>query len=330
MTVVEPPSSCSDFSWDTFDEFRMSSANVGLLRPDDPYGFAQGLMTPAVDGNAVFNGVFVDGTHSPIPSGSAAAPDWNCSSAVAPEDQGTADQPESDAWNWRVDFTPQQPEQTKHVHESESRPGSAPALCSERSASSASAGKECCKCLSTMAQLLEDVGVQGPGASTEATGVDTLLMCLGRGTKTCSEVLACAHCNACADNAMLVATIAQQLGATAKNVASRLLVHQEGRDRDVNGGPPWKSKTDQKRGVAEMLEGAIWFGRYRIELPEMRFRLVYNIVLLHLADLQTLLSHIKDRIGPKRGAWRLLTDAEDKAVKVCWMIQQLSKRGEGV
>ena len=174
--------------------------------------------------------------------------------------------------------------------------------------------KDECKCISTMTQLLEDIGTRGSGSVsesgsytiTETTGVDTLLMSLGRGTKSCSEVLKCTNCNLCANNALLMATIAQQLCQTANKVA--VLVHQKGRDHEQ-----------------AMEEGAIYFGRYRIASPEMRLQLLYNVVRMHLTDLQILLKNIKERIGPKRGACELLVDAIDKVVKICWMIQQLSK-----
>lgn len=133
-------------------------------------------------------------------------------------------------------------------------------------------------------------------------GVDMLLMCLGQGTKRCSEVLAYTHCNVCASNALLTATIAQQLCQMANKVAVLL-------NRDYDRA---------------LEEGAIYFGRYRIELPKMRLQLVYNVVRLHLTDLQTLLKTIKERIGPKRVACEPLGVAEDEVVKVCWMIQQLS------
>ena len=114
-------------------------------------------------------------------------------------------------------------------------------------------------------------------------------------------MLAYTHCNVCASNALLIATIAQQLCQMANRVAVLL-----------------NSDCDRPSE-----EGAICFGRYRIESPKMGLQLVYNVVRLHLTDLQTLLETIKERIGPKRVACERLGFAEDEVVKVCWMIQQL-------
>ena len=131
---------------------------------------------------------------------------------------------------------------------------------------------------------------------------------------------------------MLFATIAQQLVSVAEKVSSRLLlVHQHhhhhqyeggGRDREADNNH-WKSY-----GFAEMRDDdddGIRFGRYRIELPEMKVRLVHKMVLLHFEDLQKLMANMKERVRPKRGARAILADAESKVAKVCWMIQELSK-----
>jgi hypothetical protein len=164
-----------------------------------------------------------------------------------------------------------------------------------------------------MTQLLEDIDVR-----VDTTGIDTLLMCLGRGTKICSDVLACVNCNAFVVNAMLFATIAQQLVSLAKKVSSRLLLaHHEGPECDANNG--------KSHGAAEMCDGEITFGRYKIELPEMKVRLVYTMVLLHIEDLQKILANIKERIWSKKGAWELLANAQSKAAQAYWIVQELSK-----
>lgn len=161
-----------------------------------------------------------------------------------------------------------------------------------------------------MTELLEDMDV-----GVDTTGIDTLLMCLGRGTKTCSDVLACIHCNACTEHAMLLATVAQQLVSIAKKAPTRLLlVHHEDQDPDADSGRS-----------CEIRDYGISFGKYRIELPELKVRFTHQMVLLHLEDLQKLLADIKDRTGPKTGARELLTHAESKTAKVCWMIRGLSK-----
>jgi hypothetical protein len=290
-TISEPlpTPTCSEFPWELFNEL------------SDPHSHefkrSQKIPSPNVD----LDWNLLDNMQSPITPFAWASEGLHVSSVpTAQKSQGIRDRD----GELGLEYADQQPDKAKQV---ELLPAPAPALY-------LSQGKEVyCKCLTTMTQLLEDIDI-----NVDTTGVDTLLMGLGRGTKMCSDVLACVHCNASVDNAMLFATIAQQLVSTAKKISSRLLlIHHEGQDCDTND---WKSG-----GVAEMREGGITFGRYRIELPEMKIRLVYKIVLLHLEDLQKLLANIKERIGPKRGALGLLAEAESKATKVCWMIQELSK-----
>lgn len=178
---------------------------------------------------------------------------------------------------------------------SASAPAPVVAATSRRSASS-------CPCLSTMARFLETMGAEGTGA-----GADMLLMCVGRGLGTCEEVLECPNCNACTDNGMLLATVVQQLGTLAGSIADRLLA------RSHNNG--------QERG-AEILHAGISFGRYRIEIPDLRAQLVYNAVLLHLGRLQVILSRIRDGVRPNSVAWKLLEDSESKVVSSFNIIQQ--------
>ena len=152
-----------------------------------------------------------------------------------------------------------------------------------------------------MVQLLEDIGEHGP-----EEGVDSLLMCLGRGVRACEEVLACPNCEACYKNGMLFATVAQHLSAAASGVAGKL-------------SRVTSCKPDR---IDDLFEGAISLGCYKIEGPKVRFWLVYNTALHHLADLRALLSRIDKRIRPKSGAAELLADAENKIIKSSCTIQQ--------
>lgn len=76
--------------------------------------------------------------------------------------------------------------------------------------------------------------------------------------------------------------------------------------------------------VAKMLDVAIWLGRHRLEVSGMKTRLVRTIVLHYLADLQLILGRVKDGIRPDSGAFKLLVDAEDKAINICGMFRQWS------
>jgi len=168
-----------------------------------------------------------------------------------------------------------------------------------------------CNCLHTMTQLLEDTE-----SSVESQGADEFMMCLGQGTRMCESVLACIHCNACVDNAMLFTSNAQQLVSTAQKVWSKLLLtHEAGRRANK-----WESY-----GVPEFGDGLITFGRYRIEQPEMKIRLFYQMVLLHIEDLQQLLAKIKKGVGLKRKAEELLADAEMNVAKLSRVIRELAK-----
>lgn len=171
-----------------------------------------------------------------------------------------------------------------------------------------------CNCLHIMTQLLEDTE-----STVESLGLDEIMMYLGRGTKICESVLACIHCNACVDNAMLFARNAQQLVSTAQKVSSKLLLtHQAGRRRsDIN---KWEGYS-----VPEIGDDPITFGRYTIEQPEMKIRLVYQMVLLHIEDLQQLLAKIKKGVGLKRKAEELLVDAEGNVAKLNRVIRELAK-----
>ena len=307
-TIVEPlptPTS-SDLPCEMFEEFT------------DLDEFKQGQMHASLSAN--FDWSLIDNMHSPVTPTVCASPRVHGSLAAAAEhSQG---RPKRDR-RLALRSVDQQLEPTKPT---ESRTAAAAALYFSQPA-----GKSIhCECLSTMTQLLEDID---SGADTTG-GIDTVLMNLGRGIKVFTNVLACIRCNACSDNAMLFATIAQQLVSVAEKVSSRLLLvhhhnhhHQYeggGRDRDANNNY-WKSY-----GFAEMRDDdddddGIRFGSYRIELPEMKVRLVHKMVLLHFEDLQKLMANMNERVRPKRGARAVLADAESKVAKVCWMIQELSK-----
>ncbi|KAK3315924.1 hypothetical protein B0H66DRAFT_640848 [Apodospora peruviana] len=266
-----------------------------------------------------------------------------------------------------------------------------------------------CACLGALAQLLEHMDVGGGGgvsSDDDAAGrrrrrtedLDTLLMCLARGTRTCSEVLACTHCNACADNSMLVATIAQQLGSAARKASSRLLLptwrhHQEQQQlrllseqqnqnqsheritstRTCSSSSSSSTHSSQestrvnrtfklmmttdsgrrqrtaRRVISDNNHGsstttvddddddddddsgysslpAVSVGRYRIEAPETRLRLISDLVLLHIADFEALLNSLRERVGAGRGAYKLLAEEEYRVAKVGWMIQQVMKK----
>lgn len=145
---------------------------------------------------------------------------------------------------------------------------------------------------------------------TVGAGIDTLLSCLGRGIVTCEDVLAYPNCNACVDNSMLLSTLVQQLGITSKNIADLLMA------RVCNKSNPGTVTGDTM----------IWFGGYRIEIPHLRLRLVYNAILLHFTHLRSLFGRIKFGVRPNSVAWRRIISTKDKVGSVFATIKRQPKR----
>ena len=182
-----------------------------------------------------------------------------------------------------------------------------------------------CHCVTTMLKILETMGAQGLGTDAKDTGAgfDVMLSSLTRGMNLTEQVLACDQCNACAENGMLLATITQQLSSTAASVTTHLpsqehpFESQEGTHRgqdrrfSTQGAQlsnVRSSNDDYTRMTSDLLEGKIFFGRYRVDSPEIRLRLTYYALLLHVDRLQEILVRIKERVGSNRGAWKLVVN----------------------
>ena len=166
------------------------------------------------------------------------------------------------------------------------------------------------KCLPSMLQLLENIGVQR--ACVEATAIDGFLMFLRSATHACSDVLACTSCRLCFDNPMLMATVAQQLGDVCPSLGGSLA--QEKTSRNI------------RRATCNsgLLEGAISFGRFNIETSGMRDALVRSLVSMQLDDLRSLFSRLKNELRPKSEASKIVTEAERKATSVYRMVQDIN------
>lgn len=195
-----------------------------------------------------------------------------------------------------------------------------------------------CQCVTMMLKILEIMGVQGLGTDAQGTGagLDVILSSLAHGMNMIEQVLACGQCHACTDNGMLLATIAQQLGITAASVTTclpsqenpyeshecthwrqnRRFSPQGRRSPDVRtidgSGSVLDSSNndDPARSTSDSLEGTIFFGRYKVDRPEIRLQLVYHVLLLHIRQLQEILVRIKDRVGSNRGPGKLLVNTE--------------------
>lgn len=153
-----------------------------------------------------------------------------------------------------------------------------------------------CECFSNMARLLEAIGEE----STEA-GADMLLMCVDRGMRACREALRCSDCNVFGDSGMFLATVVNQLAIVTLAASDKLLAWS--RDNRNCEGP-----------AAEIHNPAVWLGRYRIEMPDLKVQLVHQVALLHLSSLRDLSSGIKDKVRPSSMAWLQITDCESKLV----------------
>ncbi|KAK9774989.1 putative Zn(2)-C6 fungal-type domain-containing protein [Seiridium cardinale] len=164
-----------------------------------------------------------------------------------------------------------------------------------------------CRCLNVMAHLLEQYGVQVPEVET---GLDTRLMSLRSAVDKCDQVLACKQCTASSDNSMLLALVAQQLGTISHNIGQSAVDHDQGTE-----------ECDTASGMAgfpyqDMLQPwTISFGRYIVQMHEMRLSLIHHIIVLHLTDVHSLMNRVLDRMKDKRVASGLVTDAEKKTAR---------------
>lgn len=175
-----------------------------------------------------------------------------------------------------------------------------------------------CQCLHIMAQALQSMDAQGAG-DTKQGGIDMLVILLGQGMETLEEVLACEQCNACVDNGIIIATLAQQLTFVSESAAIRLIAHSCQLERATRS--PHSGHSSDMAGD-EVLDGAITFGRCKIGAPKMRLSLVRHAVMLHVVELRALLGRTKKLMIRSRGAWKLLNEIEAKVVKMREVFRQ--------
>lgn len=169
-----------------------------------------------------------------------------------------------------------------------------------------------CQCLHIMAQALQRIDAQGAG-DTKQGGIDVLVISLGQGMETLEEVLACEQCNACVENGIIIATLAQQLTCVSESAAIRLIAHSRQLERATRS--PHSGDSIDMAGE-EVLDGEITFGRCKIRVPKMRLSLVRHAVMLHVVELRALLGRTKKLMIRSRGAWKLLNEIEVKVVKI--------------
>lgn len=281
-----PPMTDSEFAWDPFQEFIHAGAEYT----------EQGVNTMTNTSTS-----YSEDPQLPI---SRTTGDFENSSATLPDDSAYNYTWDSDLG---LDLSALLPGDTTNTNEQQTPRDDS---CASQSVSSTAYAK--CNCLTIITQLLEaDISIKNDG-------IDHLLKYMGEGTKTCLRVIACTDCNTCTDNAMLIAINSQQLVSAADQVSSRLRpTHRSSHTSD--------EKSRKICAVVETASDGIMFGKYKIELPEMKVQLFYKMVLLHFEGLQGLLRNTKERVGFKEGAWTLLVDAENNVAKLCWMVQELSK-----
>ncbi|KAH8701453.1 hypothetical protein GQ44DRAFT_717619, partial [Phaeosphaeriaceae sp. PMI808] len=204
-----------------------------------------------------------------------------------------------------------------------------------------------CLCVPMMLKTLENMGIRGSGTDARESGVglDIILMSLACGMNTTEQILACRHCNACIDNSMLLAAIAQQLGMMAETVitcwpsqeqshgsyASQKRRRYHGSSSqsrqlsdliamDTNRPTIHSSSNDDSvYDTSELLGAGIVLGCYEIQAPEIRLRLVHHALILHIDKLCTVLGHIKNRLSSNWGARKLVINIESR-VREFWEV----------
>lgn len=206
-----------------------------------------------------------------------------------------------------------------------------------------------CQCVTMMLKILENMGIQGLGTNAQDNhaGFDVILSSLGRGMNLTEQVLACSQCNACTENGMLLATIAQQLGNTAASVTTFLASKEtryeaqdythwrQNRRFSTHGPRPSEMRAieasgsaldpsnnnDPAQSASDLLEITIFFGRYKVINPEIQLQLMNYAMFLHISQLQKLLVRIKDRMGSNRGAWKLVMTTGTEVRKLWDLLQ---------
>lgn len=173
-----------------------------------------------------------------------------------------------------------------------------------------------CNCLSNLVELLEKLGVQ----QVDSGGVDIQLLCLGSAVRTCQETISCGRCSTDSQNSILLATIAQSLVTIAEEIGRLCL----GQPREVV--PSRAEPLGWENGsTGEVLDGAIWVGRYRIESSEKRFKLVQELGAMHLTELRQLLHLMKNKLASNRLALQQVAAAEETASRICLAIRGTSE-----
>jgi hypothetical protein len=195
--------------------------------------------------------------------------------------------------------------------------------------------KSSCQCLAIMLNTLENIGGQGldGGAHEIGTGLDEVLSSLACGIRELEQVINCGQCDTCTENRRLLATVAQQLSSMAGSFAACLPpqdnLHESGagnhqrQDHRASIAHLCESFLDSAnnedvgQNTSGLLEGGIYFGRFKVHNPGIRSQMVYHVLLLYIGQLREVLACVKDRVGSSRGARKLLI-VEQLKVKQVW------------
>ncbi|OBT83081.1 hypothetical protein VE02_08864 [Pseudogymnoascus sp. 03VT05] len=208
-----------------------------LTSPDEPtldvfFMTPEGLSQHEVDGEALYQSMFTDGSQPLVPW-TLATTDWISSpmsdqqSVSTPSplllphqlQQHTADLARPNIRNLPQDHQPIKGYESLPSSRTLNTPSS-----SQGTYLRPDLGEVFCNCIGAMAQLLEDTGAQ-QGSTSMAAGVDILLMHLYRGIHTCTDVLECTRCDTCSGSSMLVAITTEQLSALSADVGAQLMEH---------------------------------------------------------------------------------------------------------
>ena len=177
-----------------------------------------------------------------------------------------------------------------------------------------------CHCLPDLVELLEQLGPQ----QVERVGVDIHLLCLRSAVCICNKTISCKTCTACFDNPILLATISQSLATIAEHVYHSC-IHLRNHDFSSRNWGEREIRWGNYQ-TGDVLEGAIWLGRYRVESPRLGHTMVCEASAMHLADLQQMLELLRSRLGPSRVAVTQVSKAGDSASRICLAFHEVLRR----
>ncbi|KJZ77793.1 hypothetical protein HIM_02970 [Hirsutella minnesotensis 3608] len=154
--------------------------------------------------------------------------------------------------------------------------------------SSTSNASQHCQCLFSLLRTLEDLGSPATDNATK-TSTDDLFQCLEQGIEKCRSILSCSACTTRTTSPVLVVTIVNQLVIVMAELVNRFVQCQS---RDT-------------------VPTVFQFGKYCVEHPALRTRLLKSMIELYVKDLQKVILRLQTSLAGKQGS--ILDDAKHKS-----------------